>query len=128
MVAREINREEAVALRAYFDGRLDELLRLTRILVETESPSGDLEGRRAVVALLEEAARGLEVVTEVERIERPGYGEHLRVRTFGDGKRGGGTILMAAHTDPLPSRGPVPSRPWRVEGGRIHAPGIFDMK
>src|ERR1044072_2905033 len=115
MVAREINREEAVALRAYFDGRLDELLRLTRILVETESPSGDLEGRRAVVALLEEAARGLEVVTEVERIESPGYGEHLRVRAFGDGKRCEGTILIVGHTDTVHSRGSVASRPWRVE-------------
>jgi hypothetical protein len=84
MVSREINREEAAALRAYLDGRVDEMLRLTRTLVETESPSGDLEGSRAVVELLARAARGLEVVTAVERIESPGYGEHLRVRAFGE--------------------------------------------
>jgi glutamate carboxypeptidase len=127
-VSREITREEASALRAYFDGRVDEVLRLTRALVETESPSGDLEGSRAVVDLLVEAARALEVVTAVERIESPGYGEHLRVRAFADGKRSDRALLIVGHTDTVHSRGSLEQRPWRVDGGRIYAPGIFDMK
>jgi glutamate carboxypeptidase len=127
-VSREITREEASALRAHFEGRVDEVLRLTRALVETESPSGDLEGSRAVVDLLVEAARALEVVTAVERIESPGYGEHLRVRAFADGKRSDRALLIVGHTDTVHSRGSLEQRPWRVDGGRIYAPGIFDMK
>lgn len=101
---------------------------MTRALVETESPSGDLEGSRAVVDLLVEAARALEVVTAVERIESPGYGEHLRVRAFADGKRSDRALLIVGHTDTVHSRGSLEQRPWRVDGGRIYAPGIFDMK
>ena len=127
-MSREITKEEASALRAYLDGRVDKMLRLARALVETESPSGDLEGSRAVVDLLARAARGLEVVTAVERIESPGYGEHLRVRAFGEEKRSHGTILIIGHTDTVHPRGSLAERPWRVDGSRIYAPGIFDTK
>jgi glutamate carboxypeptidase len=124
----EISREEAFALRAYLDGRLGEMLRLTRALVETESPSGDLRGSREVVDLLSQAARTLDGVTAVERIESPGYGEHLRVRAFVDEKGSDRTILIVGHTDTVHPRGSLAERPWRVDGNRIYAPGIFDMK
>ena len=73
-----------MAVLEFLSARQDEMLALTRALVETESPSGDLEGSRAVVGLLAEAAQRIEGITSVERIESPGYGEHLRIRAFGD--------------------------------------------
>ena len=124
----EISKSELVALRAHLDGRLNEMLALTRALVEIESPSGDLDGSREVVGRLAQAAQMIDIVESVERIESPGYGEHLRLRAFVDEQRSEGKILIVGHTDTVHPRGSLAERPWRVEGSRIYAPGIFDMK
>ena len=104
------------------------MLRLTRALVEAESPSGDLEGSRAVVGLLAEAAGKIEGVNSIERMESPGYGEHLRLRAFVDGREETGAILLIGHTDTVHPLGSLRERPWREQDGRIYGPGIFDMK
>lgn len=118
----------ADAALKFFESRQSEMLKLVRSLVETESPSGDLEGSRAVVSLLFKAAQEIECVTSVERIESPGYGEHLRIEAFGDAQDRDGTILLIGHTDTVHPRGTLSERPWREENGRIYGPGIFDMK
>jgi glutamate carboxypeptidase len=125
---RDINRAEAVALRSLIQEREGTMLALTRALVETESPSGDVEGSRAAASLLAEAARATPGVTSVERIESPEYGEHLRIRAFDQARQGAGTILLVGHTDTVHPRGSLAERPWREEDGRIYGPGIFDMK
>jgi glutamate carboxypeptidase len=112
----------------FLESRRNEILSLARSLVETESPSGDLEGSRAVVQLLAEAARKIDGVSSVEGIESPGYGEHLRVRAFDDAREESGTILLVGHTDTVHPRGSLSERPWREEGSRVYGPGIFDMK
>lgn len=112
----------------FFESRRSEILKLTRVLVETESPSGDLEGSRAVAQMLAEAARTINGVSTVERIESPGYGEHLRVRMRADARENASAILLVGHTDTVHPRGSLRERPWREEDGRIYAPGIFDMK
>ena len=107
--------------------RQPEIERFMRTLVETESPSGDLEGSRAVVDLLVQAASGLECVSDIKRETVPGFGEHLVIRAFeksSDAKQ----ILIVGHTDTVHARGSVDERPWRTEAGRIYGPGIFDMK
>jgi glutamate carboxypeptidase len=124
----EFSKPMAVALREHLESRQGEILALARALVEAESPSGDLEGSRAVVNLLAEAARKIDGVTSVERIESRGYGEHLRVRAFGDAREHPETILVIGHTDTVHPRGSLRERPWRVQEGRIYGPGIFDMK
>lgn len=118
----------ADAALKFFESRQSEMLKLVRSLVETESPSGDLEGSRAVVSLLFKSAQEIECVTSVERIESPGYGEHLRIEAFGDAQDRDGTILLMGHTDTVHPRGTLSERPWREENGRIYGPGIFDMK
>ena len=124
----ELTKTSARALLQFLESRQVEMLGLTRALVETESPSGDLEGSRAVVRLLAEAAQGMESVTSIERIECAAYGEHLRIRAFGNLEEESGSILLMGHTDTVHPRGSLTERPWREEGGRIFAPGIFDMK
>src|SRR6185369_4886045 len=107
--------------------RQPEIERFMRALVETESPSGDLEGSRAVVDLLVQAASGLECISDIKRETVPGFGEHLVIRAFektSDAKQ----ILIVGHTDTVHARGSVDERPWRTESGRIYGPGIFDMK
>jgi glutamate carboxypeptidase len=125
---RELSKMKALSVLEYFEARRGEMLALTRALVETESPSGDVDGSRAVVGLLAEAARKTEGVTSVERIENPGYGEHLRIHAFGDARNKAGAILLMGHTDTVHPRGSLNERPWREEDGRIYGPGIFDMK
>jgi glutamate carboxypeptidase len=112
----------------FLEARRSGMLALTRALVEAESPSGDVEGSRAVVELLVEATRKIQGVTSIERIESPGYGEHLRVRAFNDAREESGTILLMGHTDTVHPRGSLAERPWREEEGRIYGPGIYDMK
>ncbi|PYS48405.1 MAG: peptidase M20 [Acidobacteria bacterium] len=115
------------ALR-FFESRQGEMLKLVRSLVETESPSGDLEGSRAVVNLLVQATQEIEGVASVERVESPNYGEHLRIKAFNDAQSDAGTILLIGHTDTVHPCGTLLERGWREEGGRIYGPGIFDMK
>jgi glutamate carboxypeptidase len=118
----------ARGLSEFFESRRSAILKLTRSLVETESPSGDLEGSRAVARLLAAEARAIGVVNAIEQIESAGYGEHLRVRAFGEARENTGSILLIGHTDTVHPRGSLRERPWREEEGRIYAPGIFDMK
>lgn len=111
-----------------FSGRQDAVLSLVRALVETESPSGDVEGSRAVVSLLADAARSMGEEFKVERVSVEGYGEHLRVRAFEGREEGEGRLLIVGHTDTVHPRGTIETRPLRAEGDRLYGPGIFDMK
>jgi glutamate carboxypeptidase len=97
-----------------------------RSLVEVESPSGDVEGSRAVVDLLVEVAGRLDCVDSIERIDVPYFGQHLVIKAFQ--KRQAGQILLVGHTDTVHSLGSLNERPWRVDDGKIYGPGIFDMK
>jgi glutamate carboxypeptidase len=124
----DFSKAAADAVLGRLESRQGEMLAFARSLVETESPSGDLAGSRAVVGLLEEAALKIDGVTSVERIESAGYGEHLRVRAFADAPENSETILIIGHTDTVHPRGSLRERPWREQSGRIYAPGIFDMK
>ena len=95
-------------------------------LVEVESPSGDMEGSRAVVDLLVQAASKLPCVDAIERVDVPDFGQHLVIKAFQ--KPNQQQILMVGHTDTVHSRGSLSERPWRREAGKIYGPGIFDMK
>lgn len=129
MISQKFDKAKVVALRDYLRERQSEMLRLTRALVETESPSGDEAGSRAVAGLLAEAARAIPCVASVELIDSQDYGVHLRVRAFTDAPDANdGAVLLLGHTDTVHPRGSLNERPWRVEDNRIYGPGIFDMK
>lgn len=98
-----------------------------RALVEAESPSGDEPGSRAVVELLANAAAEAKCVTAIQRVDAPGSGQHLVIQAFG-GQNDSRNVMLVGHTDTVHPRGSIVERPWRVDGGRIYAPGIFDMK
>src|ERR1044072_8078961 len=90
-------------------------------LVEVESPSGDMEGSRAVVDLLVQAAGKLPCVDAIERVDVPDFGQHLVIKAFQKNEQ---QIMMVGHTDTVHSRGSLGERPWRREGGKIYGPGI----
>lgn len=118
----------ADGLLDHFARREGDVIELARALVERESPSGDLEGSRAVVDLLEVALRETGVVGDLTRILSEGYGEHLRVEAFGAGVGDARPLLLLGHTDTVHPRGSLAERPWREAGGRLYGPGVFDMK
>jgi glutamate carboxypeptidase len=124
----ELDQATSNKLLDYFRRREGELLSLTRALVERESPSGDWEGSRAVVELLEREARSINAVSKVARIPVEDYGEHLLIETFGPSDDDEQTTLLIGHTDTVHPRGSLAERPVREDGGRVYGPGIFDMK
>ncbi|MDT7541475.1 MAG: glutamate carboxypeptidase [Acidobacteriota bacterium] len=115
-------------LLAYFNQRESVILAQICSLVACESPSGDEQGSRAVVGLLEETARGLRCVESIARITVENYGEHLRVEAFARDTGHERTTLLLGHTDTVHPRGTIGARPVREEEGRVYGPGIFDMK
>jgi glutamate carboxypeptidase len=117
----------AKELQNRFLERQPQIVSLTRELVETESPSGDQAGSRAVVELLAKAAESAGCVNSIDRVDVPDFGQHLVIRAFQE-KAAAGNIILVGHTDTVHLRGSVAERPWRPEGNRIFGPGIFDMK
>jgi glutamate carboxypeptidase len=107
--------------------RQAEIEKFIQALVETESPSGDVEGSRAVVDLLAQAAGQLECVDAIDRIDVRDFGQHLVIRAF-QKEENAGQVLLVGHTDTVHARGSLSQRPWRRESGKIYGPGIFDMK
>lgn len=126
-MASENSNTLAPKLRHCFRERQPQILSLTRALVEAESPSGDEAGSLKVVDLLANAAEQINCVGSTERVHVPNFGQHLVIRAF-QSKADSGNILLVGHTDTVHSRGSITARPWREEGNRIYAPGIFDMK
>jgi glutamate carboxypeptidase len=114
-------------LRNYFGSRKEAVVAFARALVESESPSGDLAGSKAVVSLLAAAAEAISGVTKIERVPSENYGEHLRVKAFGDSSKSK-PIVILGHTDTVHPRGSLRQRPWRIEANRAYGPGVFDMK
>ncbi len=126
-MASETSSSLVQQFQARFQQKQAEIVSLIRTLVETESPSGDEFGSRAVVELLASAAAEAKCVNAIQRVDAPGFGQHLVIRAFG-GQDEAGTILIVGHTDTVHPRGSIVDRPWRVERNRIYGPGIFDMK
>lgn len=122
----ELSNSNIAALSNYFAGRKEAFVAFTRALVEAESPSGDEAGSKAVVSMLAAAAEAISGVTKIERVASENYGEHLRLRAWGDSRAK--PIVILGHTDTVHPRGSLKQRPWRVEANRAYGPGVFDMK
>ena len=98
------------------------LLETVEALVRAESPSTD---KRAVDRCgLEVARRLADLGAEVERLPQRGRGDHVRATFDGDGPQ----VMMLGHFDTVWDVGQLAVMPFRHEGGRLHGPGIYDMK
>jgi glutamate carboxypeptidase len=127
MSANPISFTAARQIHELLKARQVEIETFIRTLVETESPSGDESGSRAVVDLLAEAAGRVECVSEINRIDAPEFGQHLIIKAFAQ-HQSEGQVLVVGHTDTVHARGSIDARPWRREAGKIYGPGVFDMK
>jgi glutamate carboxypeptidase len=100
----------------------DWLLEFIEALVAIESPSDD---PAAVNTCGAELAKRLEAIGgRVTRIPSSTAGDHLRA-SFGEGSR---QILLLGHFDTVWPVGQLARMPIKREGGRLHGPGVFDMK
>src|SRR5258707_4682707 len=122
-----ISPDLAHRIQEFFPERQADMEACIGALVGVESPSGDDAGSRAVVALLAERSGQLSCVQSCERVDVPGYGQHLVIGAFQQQGQTG-NVLLVGHTDTVHSLGALAERTWRREGGRIYGPGIFDMK
>ncbi|MFD8549866.1 M20 family metallopeptidase [Streptomyces sp. NPDC059649] len=99
---------------------VDAMLEDLRTLVETESPSRDLDALRAsaeaVAGVIENRLGGRAVLVESEA------GPHVRWSGGGDPK-----VLILGHHDTVFPLGTLERRPFRVEDGQATGPGVFDM-
>ena len=126
MTGQLISSSLANQLLERFRERQNDIESFIRALVEIESPSGDLQGSREVVAALSRAAENVSGVA-IERVQVPGFGEHVVIKAFQQ-QSSAGQVLIVGHTDTVHSRGSLAERPWRSDGGRAYGPGVFDMK
>lgn len=102
----------------------DRTLERLRRLVELESPSSDEARLRAVAAwVAQELGRA---GGDVDTVDVPGVGEHVVAR-FPGIDAGLEPVVILGHLDtvhPVGTFEPV----FRVDGGRAHGPGVYDMK
>ena len=90
--------------------------------VRLESPSTD---KAAVDRCGNEiAARLAEIGGRVTHLKQQERGDHLRAEFGGDGLQ----IMMLGHFDTVWPVGQLDRMPFSEQDGRLHGPGIFDMK
>lgn len=99
---------------------VDAMIEDLRTLVETESPSRDLDALTAsakvVAAVIESRLGGQAVLVESEA------GPHVHWSGGGDPK-----VLILGHHDTVFPLGTLERRPFLVEDGHATGPGVFDM-
>ena len=111
-------------LREFCDGGHDWLLRVLTELVRLESPTTDPAAVDRCGERLAEYLREMEGA--VERIPSRTSGAHLRA-TFG-GEPPARQVMLLGHFDTVWPVGQIERMPVREQAGRLHGPGVFDMK
>ncbi|HEY6803589.1 MAG TPA: M20 family metallopeptidase [Pyrinomonadaceae bacterium] len=127
MTANLISPELARQVLTSFQARQQKIEESIKTLVEIESPSGNAEASRRVVDVIARAVEQFSCVSSVERIQVPGFGEHLVIEAFPEAQVNG-QVLLVGHTDTVHELGSLALRPWRREENRLYGPGAFDMK
>jgi glutamate carboxypeptidase len=95
-------------------------------LASAESPSLDPAAQREPYRLLSEQFEALDFA--VERIPGRDVGDHLFAREAGAEEGDGIHQLLVGHMDTVWPRGTLATMPVREEQGRLHGPGVYDMK
>jgi len=111
-----------ISLRDFCRAERMWLLDTVEALVRIESPTTD---KTAVDRCGAELARRLERIGgRVTKLPRPDRGDHL-LAEFGCGTS---QILLLGHFDTVWPVGQLERMPLVVSNGRLHGPGVFDMK
>jgi glutamate carboxypeptidase len=115
----------ATRILEHVRARKDDLVAFLASLVDAESPSSQPvthgPARRAIVNALE----ALDM--HVRAVRTPGGAAHVYARPAAR-RRHHPRQLLIGHYDTVWPVGTLGSRPFKVSGGRITGPGVFDMK
>lgn len=102
---------------------LAELAQWVRLETPTTHPAS--VNRLMDVAQAELTAAGA-LITRIPGHD--GFGDTLVARTPGPAAADGKSILVSGHLDTVWDPGTIATMPYRVDGGKAHGPGIYDMK
>jgi glutamate carboxypeptidase len=106
----------------FCEGQLEWLLDTIKTLVALESPTTDKAALDRCGVVL--AERLTAIGGRVQPLPRETAGNHL-LTEFGCGES---QILILGHFDTVWPVGQIARMPCRIDGGRLHGPGAFDMK
>jgi glutamate carboxypeptidase len=109
-------------LQNFCRGQRDWLLETTEALVRFESPTPDKAAVDRCGAEL--ASRLTAIGGRVTRLTRPERGDHL----LAEFACGSSQILLLGHIDTVWPVGQLDRMPLTRSNGRLHGPGVFDMK
>ncbi len=109
-------------LLEYCRDRQDWLLDLIHALVTIESPTDNKAAVDRCGAVLADRLRSIGAA--VTAVPQTAAGDHLLAR-FGTGGR---QVLVIGHFDTVWPIGQLGRMPFREEAGRLHGPGVLDMK
>lgn len=104
--------------------RQREMVEQVREMVVRESPTHDKQACDSLCAYLAEQFKALGGQVKVHRQAKAG--NHLRVDFAGP--RGRKPLLLLGHYDTVYDLETLATMPWREQDGRLHGPGVFDMK
>jgi len=107
-----------------FESRRSQMLADLKTLVEIESPTTDKAAMDRMAAAVKARMESLGAEVEVDR--QTTAGDHLIGRW--NGRSQGKGLLVMCHMDTVYDLGTLARMPCRAEGGRLHGPGVFDMK
>ncbi|WP_284619830.1 glutamate carboxypeptidase [Aquabacterium humicola] len=100
------------------------LIETLRQLVSIESGSRDAAGLARVAELAAQRLQALGAV--VDRLPpAAGHGPMVQATFTGNGRR---RFLLIGHLDTVYPAGTLAQQPWRIDGNRLHGPGIADDK
>ncbi len=108
----------------YFESRQDALLETIRKFVEIESPSDHKLSADRMGAFLAGTFEALGGKARLHHAED--YGDNLQIDFPGREKTK--PVLLLGHFDTVYPLGTLASMPCRISDGRMHGPGVLDMK
>ena len=113
----------ARSVRAQIGDRLPDLLRDTATLVAMDSPSLNAPLLDATAEAVADLSLGLGLNAEL----LPGKGDGAYARSWIQGA-GRHNVLLLCHHDTVFPAGTTAGWQFRVDGDRMHGPGVIDMK
>ena len=106
--------------------QLPEMIGTLEAFVCAESPSTEKAAADVCAELI--ANQWKKRGVSVELIGQKHRGTHIRVTRAASSSRPRGQLLVLGHYDTVYAVGTLAKMPFRVVAGRIHGPGVFDMK
>jgi glutamate carboxypeptidase len=110
--------------------RVPQTVELIRDLVECETPSGDVAAISRFVDIFADRVDDIAKVRTFSGGSRSGdaQGPHFRCEFRLPGQKKNGQVLALGHSDTVWPLGILETMPCRQSRGRLHGPGVFDMK